>query len=1667
MYVNSYLSALYEDGKVKSEGLYFDEVKFSLREHIDMVLDSKLISATRIFLLNLVSLRFFSRDTANNFIKTLGACPPCSILDFGLNTLTVVEQFVHFTGDLANGNGILTSLCRPDPFAKWLDLSVSIVNQAPNVYLGEDVNFPHLREVGKVDARTYMSELSSHIDLGKKLKEKGKRIPRIFSDRLYQLQDIKGGIFQKIASRNRMAPIGLILHGDPSIGKSSIIDHFTKVFCKAKGLQFSKDIIYHRPAVSDHWTGYEPLVQPVIHYSELGSMHANIAARTGDKTINELLNVIDSQPYQVEMADLEHKGKVFVLADLVIMDVNDPELNLKHIQSNPAAVRRRFLYIDIKVKPEFRKDGGTELDKNKIPHDLEDKMDLWMFTPYIQQSISIKDSIQQFIPNPITHNNEYNIYDISTFFFDRVLQHGVEQNKYKSAVSEEVDKYLRERDVHTMPDSLLSGSLSSRGSSMSVRSQSAWLTGHEGLTSDFMYDEHIDCERWLQFCRERGDWLSVKHTKIFISKFVHFVREHSHLYPSSIAFEEMVTAYESNEPPRPLDYEMLYRFTRLVETTRNFQAVSESGNPLQMKIDLNAAHQSIKSANEDWPSLRGVPLHLREQSPESDVYHPQQYREQIEAPHSYWSFFKYFVNWNNFFSSSETRKQCARDYIERLENKVSLNPKHILNEPYRLEQVWWQAVVATTLSFSFVFVPHTYILLTCPAAYLVYSTGKYCLPNSCLCHDFPWYKKLRYHMIDRLTCWYLEYYEAKWTVDQAKSGGWFPTIMALCVWAPRKVKKQLGGTKDFFYRWTADLLVFMFILLILKLILRIWKVVYSDAISQSEVVQSTNTFSEENADSFLHSFEEKSGCSFPLPKKKSEADKDYDKVESFLPRVVSDSTTLNKPEEVVNMVNKNLRYVHVVSQDKKISCSVGVGVCEDYMLLNKHCFLDKTYVEISMSPDKAVGITRHTFDERYTTTIGDDLILVRLVGVMFKDIRSLLIDLPSFEVGVPGYFNGSKVSVRHFTETVNVNNPIKNYTLTKGLVYDYGNHRDGLCGTPLLLTLNNRTIFVGIHTAAINGTTVCFSTIVSKTSLSFGLNLLKSSTCLSPIMSEGLMRLPGSTKLADTTSKSPLLFESTPGLRIVGSISPYSNVSPKSTLVVSPLLPHVEILSGVSPYTTGGNFKYLPPMMRSKRVNGRFVSPSNVWIKKVGVIKNHLPLSPMDTVVSSFSELLLARLRKRGVTSLTPYPLDVAQNGYPENFFIRAMKNGTSGGFMLPGKKSKYNLPTILEFKQDAVVPNFVVKEQVLETMIAYDRLENAHTLVGAQLKDEPRSHEKVVEGKTRVFAMSSYDSTLIQRMYLMPLYSLMCEHRDSFYTKVGINMHSSEAESMYLSLKEFSPYVMEGDYGGYDTSMPSGVGLMANSVVIYLLRELGYNSYALNKAQGILSDNLFPSVCLEGNIFVAPGFQPSGKYATAEDNSLRGVILLYYAYGIMCTSLGADSPHNLTQSFKLDDFQLYLLPITYGDDMLCGVKPSLAKYFNNITYARFVNEVYGMEFTTSDKNEQISEFVSVEMISFLKRKFVYNHIIKRHVAQLDRDSIMKSLVYILPSKEVSIDTQIVETCASSLRELFFHSESVEDYNSLLEVFVNKVSQVTCFSEKDIRKFFPTGFELFTKYSQE
>jgi len=359
--------------------------------------------------------------------------------------------------------------------------------------------------------------------------------------------------------------------------------------------------------------------------------------------------------------------------------------------------------------------------------------------------------------------------------------------------------------------------------------------------------------------------------------------------------------------------------------------------------------------------------------------------------------------------------------------------------------------------------------------------------------------------------------------------------------------------------------------------------------------------------------------------------------------------------------------------------------------------------------------------------------------------------------------------------------------------YTFPEHKSGDCGSPLVSTIGYKSFLVGIHCAGQG--TLGYACPIDKTTLLKQLQILQDRCILTNIVSEGAFRLNTTSEIVPLGPKCPLLYEDIPSVNVYGKISDHSHIASKSTLTKSVLFDKTDHLLGV-PSTYDGQPKYMAPRMRSFHNNGVFCSPENNFIKKVGVLKAPLNNRIMENVVLSFTTDLILRLKAENITSANPVPLSVAQNGFPENFYYRAMRNNTSGGFLFTGTKSKYQDKTPLSFKEDAVSPKPEVKIQVQEILDSYLRDETSHSMVGAQLKDEPRSRAKVISGNTRVFAMSSYEMTLANRMYLMPFYSLMCQHRDVFFTKVGVNMHSSEVDVMYNTLKDFSPYIMEGDYG-------------------------------------------------------------------------------------------------------------------------------------------------------------------------------------------------------------------------------------------------------------------------------
>jgi hypothetical protein len=285
--------------------------------------------------------------------------------------------------------------------------------------------------------------------------------------------------------------------------------------------------------------------------------------------------------------------------------------------------------------------------------------------------------------------------------------------------------------------------------------------------------------------------------------------------------------------------------------------------------------------------------------------------------------------------------------------------------------------------------------------------------------------------------------------------------------------------------------------------------------------------------------------------------------------------------------------------------------------------------------------------------------------------------------------------------------------------------------------------------------------------------------------------------------------------------------------------------------------------------------------------------------------------------------------------------------------------------------------------------------------------------------------------------------------------MHSLDVDNMVTELDGFASKFMETDFGGYDTSMPPDIGAAANTIEYNVCKSLGYNEKALRILLGILSDDLMPTVVLNGALFRVPGYEPSGKYGTAENNTLRGLVLLVYSWIAMMTPYGKKDSHNVTTQYSPEDFWNYVLPYIYGDDEVAGVKDEVIDKFNNLTFAAFVEEKYGMTCTPANKGDQLTPYLSLNEISFLKRTFKWRDDLQHFVAPLALDSVMKAFCYRIPSKNVSEIEQVVDSTVSALRELFFHLTEKE-YEMRRLLFVNLVSKEYDVLEKDLLKIYPT-----------
>lgn len=763
----------------------------------------------------------------------------------------------------------------------------------------------------------------------------------------------------------------------------------------------------------------------------------------------------------------------------------------------------------------------------------------------------------------------------------------------------------------------------------------------------------------------------------------------------------------------------------------------------------------------------------------------------------------------------------------------------------------------------------------------------------------------------------------------------------------------------------------------------------------------------------IDDFHERYNCGSTLKRIKTKNDAVWNvrKVNEFVPHT-GGLRTLSE------CIKRNIRYCLIVNPTRKPMRTHALGIQGSFAIMNKHALgnpVDFT-IKISLTDGLHIdgsGWISYPKASLTMSDLGNDLLLIDFKGMSFTNILHHLTnnDVSGSRKAMIGIIETRCLYKR---EDLIVKDDFMNIHLSSYFRYPMAGHKGGDCGLPLMCENANGSSIVGLHVAGDDDSELSFAIPITRQVVEDGIGKIDS---VFKVHSEAHEEIPG---LEDPNEKSVFRYEILHNVTYYGKLPGDVILENKSRLKRTRYWREAQQLMDDLFGLEGFDF-FERPVMRPKTIDHSYISPYNLAMRNISCDRKVLSDDLLKKVTSEIIERATGMLKERGLLKINPLSVEQAINGVDGDEFAVRINASTSGGFGWKGKKSKY-LP-LLEGSTKRV-PTEDLLARLVHMLETYERGEKCHPIYTAKLKDEPRTLRKVREGKTRVFYMSPLDYLILSRMMLLPFYSLLVEHGDIFYTAVGIDMHRG-ANEFYKDLLDFAHNLLAGDLKNFDQRMPIGVAEGVARIVHAVCENFGYSPEALHILSGILSDNCIVRIEMLKDVFDATGMQPSGKYGTAEDNGLRLLILLMYAF--YSHPAGKDK-----------NFFEWLLARTYGDDLGAS---SRAEWFNNFYLETFFQDVFGMGYTTSTKGEITEAFTNEEEFTFLKRNFVFKRCFRKVMAPLDKSSLLRSLTWLLPSSNITEEEQVLASLTSSLWEMAIHFHE-DIYNEIRAEFVKWCSEL-------------------------
>lgn len=406
------------EGEISTEALS-DNVK-SLKGIFEMSVNNRLVKSVINIVTGAVSMDLLSTDISVYVMQHLGTFPSMSMQDFVITILDSISHVLKCAERIWSGMPICDALLSDDPVMEFFQEAKWLVNNSDNLYTGMKVE-------GFYSFDEWVERAEKNISLGEHLvKYESRKTGKSIKNFLQTLHRTKHNVESR-KSTCRMMPMFFVVHGTAGVGKSAVtLQLIKKIDLMLYGPEkpFERSKMYNKDYNSQYWDQYQPRTMPYVFYAELGNKAGDLVKTQGDDVLLELNRLIDRHPFRCNMAALEDKGKILADPKVIIAETNNPGLNLEKAMHTATAIKRRAIYLEVIVKPEFCVDGGTELDQVKCA-EAGNHGDFWLFKIGTYTTIGGDSVYKEHTIDSIYDFNKY-IADITRAHFEReklILEH--------------------------------------------------------------------------------------------------------------------------------------------------------------------------------------------------------------------------------------------------------------------------------------------------------------------------------------------------------------------------------------------------------------------------------------------------------------------------------------------------------------------------------------------------------------------------------------------------------------------------------------------------------------------------------------------------------------------------------------------------------------------------------------------------------------------------------------------------------------------------------------------------------------------------------------------------------------------------------------------------------------------------------------------------------------------------------------------------------------------------------------------------------------------------------------------------------------------------------------------------------------------------------------------